>query len=105
MPDSADDNPSDPRRRIRRHRYQEGPGFLFLATQNGRPRLDAARPNLDQVRRRMRAVRLAAEQGVETACQELATSVAGQTSSGTSTSRARSSSTWEATTSRPGSWA
>lgn len=71
MPDSADDNPSDPRRRIRRHRYQEGPGFLFLATQNGRPRLDAARPNLDQVRRRMRAVRLAAEQGVETACQEL----------------------------------
>src|SRR5256712_7794951 len=71
MPDSAEDNPSDPRRRIRRHRYQEGPGFLFLATQNGRPRVDGARPNLDQVRRRMRAVRLAAEQSVEAACQEL----------------------------------
>src|SRR5260370_363913 len=71
MPDSAEQNPSDPRRRGRRHRYQEGPGFLFLATQNGRPRAEHQRPSLDRIRRRMRAVRLAAERGVEAACQEL----------------------------------
>jgi transposase InsO family protein len=71
MPDSAEQNPSDPRRRGRRHRYQEGPNFLFLATQNGRPRAEYQRPSLDRVRRRMRAVRLAAERGVEAACQEL----------------------------------
>jgi len=28
---------SDPRRLARRNHYQEGPGFLFLATQGGRP--------------------------------------------------------------------
>src|SRR5487761_23469 len=71
MRDSAEQNPSDPRRRGRRHRYQEGPGFLFLATQNGRPRAERHRPSLDRVRRRMRAVRLAAEKGVEAACEEL----------------------------------
>src|SRR3989442_5711337 len=71
MPDSADDNPSDPHRRLRRHRYQEGPGFLFLATQNGRPGGQPARPKLDQVRLRMRAVRLAHEVGVEAACRQL----------------------------------
>src|SRR6266581_7098660 len=72
MPEgSGSDHQGDPRRRIRRHRYQEGPGFLFLATQNGRPRLDRARPSLDQVRRRRRAVQLATELGVDAACQEL----------------------------------
>ena len=30
-------SPSDPHRRLRRHTYQEGPGFLFLATRGGRP--------------------------------------------------------------------
>ena len=29
---------SDPRRLPRRNHYQEGPGFLFVATQGGRPR-------------------------------------------------------------------
>ncbi len=28
---------SDPRRLPRRNHYQEGPGFLFVATQGGRP--------------------------------------------------------------------
>lgn len=39
MPDSAPINPSDPHRRIRRHRYQEGPGFLFWQLKTaGRPK-------------------------------------------------------------------
>lgn len=71
MPDSAQLNPSDPHRRTRRHRYQEGPGLLFLATQNGRPGGRPQKPRLDQVRRRMRAVRLAREVGIEAACQQL----------------------------------
>jgi transposase InsO family protein len=71
MPDSAQRNPADPHRRIRRHNYQEGPDFLFLATQNGRPRRDPERQKLDQVRFRMRAVRLALELGPELAWQQL----------------------------------
>src|SRR5260370_18055658 len=60
-------HPSDPSRRLRRHRYQEGPGFLFLATQGGRPPGSPASATLREVRRRMRAVRLAAEGGLEAA--------------------------------------
>ena len=71
MPDSAHVHPSDPHRRIRRHHYQEGPGFLFLATQNGRPAKDAPRPRLDKVRFRTRAIRLVEERGVEATCREL----------------------------------
>jgi transposase InsO family protein len=71
MSDSAHVHPTDPHRRIRRHRYQEGPGFLFLATQNGRPAEVAALDRLDQVRFRIRAVRAAKERGVETTCREL----------------------------------
>jgi transposase InsO family protein len=67
MPDEPRTQPSDPRRRIRRHRYQEGPGFLFLATQNGRPAVRRQRPRLDQIRLRMRAVRRAIEIGVAAA--------------------------------------
>lgn len=55
---------SDPRRWTRRHHYQEGPDFLFLATQNGRPAGEPQRPSLAEVRRRMRAIRLVAESGV-----------------------------------------
>src|SRR2546428_9593069 len=55
------EHPGDPGRRLRRHRYQEGPGFLFLATQGGRPPGSPVRATLREVRRRMRAVRLAAE--------------------------------------------
>ncbi len=49
---------SDPRRLPRRNHYQEGPDFLFLATQGGRPprRLDKPRP-AQIVRRRRAAVR------------------------------------------------
>src|SRR5216683_1510889 len=120
----------DPRRSVRRHHYQEGPGFLFLATQNGRPAGKAPKPSLNEVRRRMRAVRLAAELGIGAACSELGCSTASvyrwllafekggieglvpasrrplrmrPTISGTSTSKVPSSSTSRAAaTSRPG---
>ncbi|MFI5461370.1 MAG: integrase core domain-containing protein [Isosphaerales bacterium] len=72
MPDSTRDHVYDPHRRTRRHRYQEGPGFLFLATQNGRPPKEIQKAGLERLRLRMRAVRLAREVGVEAACQQLA---------------------------------
>ena len=68
MPASHFTSPSDPHRWLRRNRYQEGPDFLFLATQNGRP--PEKRPSrglLAGVRLRMRAVRLAKESGVASA--------------------------------------
>jgi len=46
---------SDPRRLPRRNHYQEGPGFLFLATQGGRPPDRGQRPRQAQVVRRRRA--------------------------------------------------
>ena len=76
MPQPYAKTPSDPRRFLRRHRYQEGPGFLFLATQNGRPANDAPRPGLREVRRRMRAIRLASEVGIAAACSEVGCSSA-----------------------------
>lgn len=76
MADSAALNPSDPHRFIRRHHYQEGPGFLFLATQNGRPAGEAPRPNLREVRRRMRAIRLASQGDIQGACSEIGCSAA-----------------------------
>ncbi len=72
MPDSAQTHDYDPRRWVRRHHSQEGPGFLFLATQGGRPEADSLKPPpLARVRRRMRAVRLAGERGVQAASREL----------------------------------
>lgn len=67
MPEHGVDHGYDPRRRVRRHRYQEGPGFLFLATQGGRPpKADvAARADVLEIRRRMRALRLRQELGLE----------------------------------------
>jgi len=63
---------SDPKRWERRHHYQAGPGFLFLATQGGRPSESVPSVSqLDQVRRRMRAVRLASQEGVTRACRRL----------------------------------
>jgi len=67
MPQDFGTTPSDPRRWVRRSRYQEGPGFLFIATQNGRPAAEPPRPSLVEVRRRMRALRLADLSGVESA--------------------------------------
>jgi hypothetical protein len=37
-------NRAEPHRRLLRHTYQEGPGFLFLATRGGRPPGRPARP-------------------------------------------------------------
>jgi len=37
MPEVQSRTYSDPRRLPRRNHYQEGPGFLFVATQGGRP--------------------------------------------------------------------
>ena len=49
---------SDPRRLPRRNHYQEGPGFLFLATQGGRPPRAAAPGRwAASVRRRRQALR------------------------------------------------
>lgn len=61
-------NTWDPHRRVRRHHYQEGPGFLFLATQGGRPAGDVLPSSPSVVRVRMRAIRLAREVGVSSAC-------------------------------------
>ncbi len=51
---------------------RKGPGFLFLATQGGRPTADLLSPSrLGRVRMRMRAVRRARAVGVAAACREL----------------------------------
>ncbi len=69
MPDSSPHS-TDPHRWLRRNRYQEGPDFLFLATQNGRPRVEApAGAGMARVRARRRAVRVAEELGLEAAVQ------------------------------------
>ena len=57
MPEVRSDD-ANPRRLPRRNHYQEGPGFLFLATQGGRPPEDAARRGVaGTVRRRRAALR------------------------------------------------
>jgi transposase len=71
MPKITPSRAADPHRATRRNHYQEGPGFLFLATQNGRPSGADNRPNLDGVRKRMRAVRHAQEVGIEAAAGEI----------------------------------
>ena len=58
---------SDPHRRPFRHTYQEGPGFLFLATRGGRPPGPRAREDLSSLRFRIRCVRTALEQGIAAA--------------------------------------
>ena len=58
---------SDPHRRPLRHTYQEGPGFLFLATRGGRPPGPRQREDLAQLRFRIRCVRTANEQGIAAA--------------------------------------
>src|SRR5712691_774594 len=59
---------SNPERRWMRHTYQEGPGFLFLATRGGRP-AGPRRPREDLaiVRRRARLIRVAREEGIAAA--------------------------------------
>jgi transposase InsO family protein len=58
------DNRSDPHRRLLRHTYQEGPGFLFLATRGGRPPGGTSEEDLRGLRFRVRCVRTAGEEGI-----------------------------------------
>jgi transposase InsO family protein len=57
----------DPHRRLLRHTYQEGPGFLFLSTRGGRPPGPHAEPDLARTRFRARCVRIAWEDGIAAA--------------------------------------
>ena len=58
---------SDPHRRPLRHTYQEGPGFLFLATRGGRPPRSRQGEDLVGLRFRIRCVRTAEEEGIAAA--------------------------------------
>lgn len=58
---------SDAHRRLLRHTYQEGPGFLFLATRGGRPPDPPPRLDLVGLRFRARCVRVAREAGITAA--------------------------------------
>jgi len=64
---------SDPRRLPRRNHYQEGPGFLFLATQGGRPPSGAPVERTANVVRRRRAAlrRLEAGETASAICADL----------------------------------
>jgi len=58
MPEVQSRTYANPRRLPRRNHYQEGPGFLFVATQGGRPPEDATtRVHAAVVRRRRAALR------------------------------------------------
>ena len=46
-------------------------GSSLSRPKNGRPAAEVARPSLDELRRRMRAVRVAQRDGVELACLEV----------------------------------
>lgn len=58
---------SDPHRRPLRHTYQEGPGFLFLATRGGRPPGPPPREDLAALRFRVHCVRTVNEEGIAAA--------------------------------------
>ncbi len=58
---------SDRHRRPLRNRYQEGPGFLFLATSGGRPPGPPQREDLEGLRFRIRCVRTALTEGIAAA--------------------------------------
>ena len=60
-------SPSDPHRRLRRNTYQEGPGFLFLATRGGRPPGPRVREDVSGLRFRIRCVRTAITEGIAAA--------------------------------------
>jgi len=61
------DSRSDPHRRLLRNTYQEGPGFLFLATRGGRPPGRRVREDLAGLRFRIRCVRTALSEGIAAA--------------------------------------
>jgi transposase InsO family protein len=60
-------NRAEPHRRLLRHTYQEGPGFLFLATRGGRPPERLVRHDLAGLRFRVQCVRVAREDGIAAA--------------------------------------
>lgn len=71
MPDAILGTPAhqrDPKRRWLRNRYQEGPGFRFLATRGGRPPGPVRRSDpVAVVRRRARALRVWRDEGLRAA--------------------------------------
>jgi len=69
MDELSRDHAKDPHRRLLRHTYQEGPGFLFLATRGGRPpgRRRVEQPDVGSLRLRARAVRIACDDGIAAA--------------------------------------
>src|SRR5712691_2549311 len=73
MPEDQSRTYANPRRLPRRNHYQEGPGFLFVATQGGRPPEDVARRAQARIVRRRRAAlrRWADGEPIATICAEL----------------------------------
>lgn len=73
MPEVQSRTDANPRRLPRRNHYQEGPGFLFVATQGGRPPEDVARRAQARIVRRRRAVlrRWADGEPIATICAEI----------------------------------
>jgi transposase InsO family protein len=67
MDESPIRNRAEPHRRLLRHTYQEGPGFLFLATRGGRPPGRAQGLDLAGLRVRARCIRVAREEGIAAA--------------------------------------
>jgi hypothetical protein len=76
MPEVQSRTYANPRRLPRRNHYQEGPDFLFVATQGGRPPGDALRRAQAAVARRRRAAlrRWADRESLATICAELSCS-------------------------------
>jgi hypothetical protein len=74
MPEVQSRSYANPRRLPRRNHYQEGPGFLFVATQGGRPPGDDGLRDLAAVvRRRPAALRRWADgDPLDTICAEFA---------------------------------
>lgn len=62
-------NRAEPHRRLLRHTYQEGPGFLLLATRGGRPPGPSPRSDSSTLRLRLRCVRIAREKSVAAALE------------------------------------
>jgi len=73
MPEVQARSYANPRRLPRRNHYQEGPGFLFVATQGGRPPDDLGPPRQAAIVRRRRAAlrRWSDGEPVATLCVEL----------------------------------
>lgn len=73
MPEVSSRSYANPRRLPRRNHYQEGPGFLFVATQGGRPPDEQRRRGQAEIIRRRRAAlrRWAEGESFTTICGDL----------------------------------